>query len=213
MEVQVRLRGLVYVLTGERGSGKSTVCARAARKVAAQDLTVAGILTERSDATSPGSERRVIDLRTRESRAFGSQDRERGRDVRRVVAAPDTSAASVPAVVASRSGTIDPLTPGWEFDSSVFDWGNDVLSRSTPCDLLVIDEVGPIELLGGRGWVKALEAVCSGDYRLALVVCRPGLLAQLEERIGRTPSLVIEVTPETRDGLPGLIAHEVARRS
>jgi nucleoside-triphosphatase THEP1 len=211
MEVLVRPRGVIYVLTGERGSGKSTVCAKVAREAAQGGLTVAGILTERGEDPGPGSARRVVDVRTWESWRFGSQDTEHGRDGLPAVAAPLAPPVAAPDAAGATPGISDPLTPGWKFDSGVFSWANEVLSRSTPCDLLVIDEVGPIELLGGRGWVKAVEAVCSGDYHLALVVCRPALLAQLEERIGRAPSLVLEVTAETRDDIPGVIAAEALR--
>lgn len=194
----MRPGGLIYVVTGERGSGKSTVCARVVREAAERGLTVAGILTERVEP-GQGASRRVVDLRSGESRPFGAQDRSKNRG-------PDDRAASaVPPASAGSSISTDPLTPGWEFDSEVFLWANEVLSRSTPCDLLVVDEVGPLELLGGRGWVNALEVMRSGDFRAALVVCRPGLLTELWERLGEAPGAVFEVSPETRGTMPGTI--------
>jgi nucleoside-triphosphatase THEP1 len=162
------------VLTGERGAGKSVLCKRVADEAGRRGLSVAGLVTERLD-DAPGSPRRVIDLASGESRLFGSQR-------------------------AAAAGT-DPLTPGWDYDQGMFDWANQVLSRSTPCDLLIVDEVGPLELKGSRGWVKALEALCAGDFRVALVVCRPALLPELTERLGSEPTQFTEVDLDTRESL------------
>ena len=174
--------GLIYVVTGERGSGKSTVCAQVAREAAARGMTVAGILTERS-SPEPGAARRVVDLRSGEAKPFGTQS------------------ARGPG-----SGRPDPLTPSWEFDSEGFTWANDVFTRSTPCDLLIIDELGPLELLGGRGWTAALAALTSRDFGAALVVCRPSLLAPLETSLDAPPSRLFAVDADIRDGLPAIIA-------
>lgn len=194
--------GLTYVVTGERGSGKSTVCYRVAREAGLRGIDVAGILTERVQV-GQGAPRRVVDLRSGESRPFGAQGRNKTRDLCDSPVSAGRSASTDAPV------STDPLTPGWEFDSEVFAWANEVLLRSTPCDLLLVDEVGPLELLGGRGWVQALEVLRSGDFRAALVVCRPSLLKELQERLVRAPSGVFEVTPETRDTMPAMIVEEL----
>jgi hypothetical protein len=61
-------------------------------------------------------------------------------------------------------------------------WGNDVLGAATPCDLLIVDELGPLEFERNRGWTDGLAAVDSGDYRHALVVVRPQLLPAARAR-------------------------------
>jgi nucleoside-triphosphatase THEP1 len=181
--------GLIYVLTGDRGSGKSTVCARVAACAAERGLDAAGILTERAEG-GQDSARRVVDVASGEERPFGAR--------------PERGAPGDP-------NTSDPLTPGWEYDPGMFEWANEVLSRSAPCDLLVIDEIGPLELLGGRGWAKALDVLRSGAFGAALVVCRPGLLKHLEVSLGGSPKAVFEVTPQTRDALPSRIAEVLLR--
>jgi nucleoside-triphosphatase THEP1 len=192
----VQRNGLIYVVTGEKGSGKSTLCARVARAAAKNGLTVGGVLTERSDTEDLASPRRVINLRTGESRLFGSQARGGARPPRQ----DGTRGA-----IADRTGAADPLTPGWGFDSGVFEWVTGFLRHATPCDLLVIDELGPLELLGGRGWAAALEVVQSRAYDIALVVCRPELVALLRNRLDPVPVASVEVTPQGRDELPGAI--------
>ena len=172
----MQARGAYYVLTGERDSGKTMLCTDLAAEARARNLDVAGILTAQS---GPGlhAPRQVIDLRSGSSRLFG----------------------------APVEAGIDPLTPGWEVDSNVFAWATEVLSVATPCDLLIVDELGPLELVGGRGWVNALDVLAKGDYGAALVVCRPSLLQQLETSLGRPPVEVFKLDPKESDTLPDLI--------
>ena len=54
--------------------------------------------------------------------------------------------------------------------------------ESLPCDLLVVDELGPLEFERGRGWTAGLAAVDSGAYGAALVVVRSGLLERARTR-------------------------------
>jgi nucleoside-triphosphatase THEP1 len=182
----------ICVVTGEQGSGKSTVCVRTARLAMARGFTVAGILTERV-GSGDTSFRRVIDLSTQETRPFGSQDKGPGQGNERLRAWDKA---------ASRLVGSDPLTPRWRYESEVFDWANEIFSRLSFHDLIVVDEVGPLELLGGRGWVKALDVLASAAFRLAVVVCRPSLLGELRKQLGGVPVTLFEVTSQTRESLP-----------
>jgi nucleoside-triphosphatase THEP1 len=67
-------------------------------------------------------------------------------------------------------------TKRWTFDPKVVAWCNSVFSNATPCELLVVDEIGPLEFEKGDGFTSGLEAVDSGEYTLALIVVRPHLL-------------------------------------
>ena len=40
----------------------------------------------------------------------------------------------------------------WLFDPQVLRWGNAVLASCPPCDLLIVDELGPLEFNVGKGW-------------------------------------------------------------
>ena len=70
----------------------------------------------------------------------------------------------------------------WVFDEAVLAWGDARLAAATPCDLLVVDELGPLELDEGRGWTAGIAAVDSGDYGAAIVVVRPALLERARAR-------------------------------
>lgn len=176
----MQARGAYYVLTGERGSGKTLVCTDLAAEARARDLDVAGILTAPS-GSGAHAPRQVIDLRSGTSRRFG----------------------------APVEGGDDPLTPGWEYEAAVFAWVTEVLSMATPCDLLIVDEVGPLELVGGRGWVSALAVLRGGQFGAALVVCRPSLLAGLEASLGSAPAGLFKADPATSDTLPDTILEKM----
>ena len=70
----------------------------------------------------------------------------------------------------------DIRTKRWIFNKGAITWGNQMLKGSVPCDLLVVDEVGPLELERGEGWTEAIPTVRSGLFKLALVAVRPELL-------------------------------------
>jgi nucleoside-triphosphatase THEP1 len=203
-------RGAIYVLTGERGSGKSLICTQIVADARARGLDVAGLLTGRS-GPEPGDPRQVVDLRSGESRTFGAQERGDHTSSVSGVGALEAGTRAPRARADAVSNRSDPLTPGWDYAAEVFSWANEVLTHATPCDLLVVDEVGPLELLGGRGWVKALEVLRERDFRMALVVCRPELLDELEASLGDSPERVFRVDLENADELAATILEEMLR--
>lgn len=65
---------------------------------------------------------------------------------------------------------------GWVLDPRLLAWWNRLLASAEPCDLLILDEMGPLEVTAGLGLTNAfalIEALC---YRLACVGIRPALL-------------------------------------
>jgi nucleoside-triphosphatase THEP1 len=139
------------IITGERGGGKTALCKRLAEQVRSAGWVVAGILSPPITAGGQKSGIEALDLRTGECRLLA-----RPRD------------KSIPPA--------ELQTPAWTFDADVVAWGNAVLDTATPCDLLIVDELGPLELVRGQGWTAGLTALSSGKYRRALVVVRPELL-------------------------------------
>ena len=187
LEGSKSLTGAVYVLTGEHGSGKTSVCTQVVAGARARGLDVAGIITGRS-GPEPDAPREVVDVRSGNRRLFGART------------------AKTPAGDAYNADfSCDPLTPRWKYGSEVFTWASEVLFSATPCDLLLVDEVGPLELLGNRGWVSALDVLRRRDFQAALVVCRPSLMNLLEDAIERPPAGSFEADLEKIDGLSALI--------
>ncbi|MDP3721505.1 MAG: nucleoside-triphosphatase [Anaerolineaceae bacterium] len=74
------------------------------------------------------------------------------------------------------------LTEHWVFDEEVLLWGNRVLGETIGCDLLLIDELGPLEFNRGQGWLNGLQAIDNGEYKIAVVVIRPVLVETAQKR-------------------------------
>jgi nucleoside-triphosphatase THEP1 len=91
------------------------------------------------------------------------------------------------------------FTQKWQFDTEVMKWGDEVLSIACPCNLLVIDEVGPLELERGEGWQNAIRQLDERRFNFALVVIRPALL---KTALSRWPDAqVFEVNRKNQDPL------------
>ena len=72
-------------------------------------------------------------------------------------------------------------TDAWVFDADRVAWGNNLLESIVSCDILVIDELGPLEFFQQQGFVAGFEALKQDNFRLALVVIRPELLKEAKE--------------------------------
>jgi iron complex transport system ATP-binding protein len=72
----------------------------------------------------------------------------------------------------------------WVFHDDTIAWANSVLEAEArgDIDLLVIDEIGPLELSRGEGFSSALALISSRRYRLAVVVVRSSLVPAALER-------------------------------
>jgi nucleoside-triphosphatase THEP1 len=62
-------------------------------------------------------------------------------------------------------------------DEKVIEWGNEIISGLIDQDIIVIDELGPLELEDGDGYQQALHLLDEGRYRTAFIVVRPALLS------------------------------------
>ena len=151
----VKSHSQILVISGWRGVGKTTLCQRLVEAARAKGLDVAGLLSPARFEAGQKTGIEVEDLRTRERRLLASL---------------------LPGELhGSRLGP-------WTFDDELFAWGNQVLLSVVPCDLLVIDELGPLEFDAGQGWSMGFWALDSHAYHLAVVVIRPEYLDQFLER-------------------------------
>ena len=145
------------VLTGEVGSGKTHACAATAARLQDLNWEVVGIL-------SPGAWERkekvaidALDLRSGETRRLAER-----------------------AGVGSEAQ--GPATPGWRFSTETIAWCNSLLADAIDCDMLVVDELGPLEFESGEGLVQGLQALDKGQFRLGLIVVRLRLLQAARQR-------------------------------
>ena len=149
--------GTIWIIAGERGVGKSSFCLRVASLARQAGWKVSGLL---SLAQFEQGEKIAIlahDLLSRENR---------------LLAKLHSSSLSI-------SG---PRLGNWQFDSNTLAWGNELLKVALPCDLLVVDELGPLEFDQGIGWTSGFSALGEGLYKFAMVVIRPEYLPQAHAR-------------------------------
>ena len=74
------------------------------------------------------------------------------------------------------------FTEDWRFDEHQMDWGERYLARIRSPQLLIVDELGPLEFLNGQGWQSAFSLIGKRAYHLAVIVVRPSLLDVAKQR-------------------------------
>jgi len=175
---------LRILVTGERGAGKTVFCRAVVEAVRALPgpPAVAGVVSPRAYEGGGQVGIDVEDLRTGRRRRLAT------------LRSPGEPAPSE-------------ATRLWRFDEEAVAWGNEVLRSATPCDLLVVDELGPLEFEESGGWSAGLAAVDSGAFTAAVVVVRPRLLSEAHRRWPAAE--VIEMTESAAAAAPA--AHLAAR--
>ena len=71
--------------------------------------------------------------------------------------------------------------PRWRLRDEALSWADAALREACPTDLLIVDEVGPVELLHRRGTLPGLRLALAGPCELAVVVVRPWLVPRFLE--------------------------------
>ncbi|HQA28381.1 MAG TPA: ATP-binding cassette domain-containing protein [Brevefilum fermentans] len=145
----------LLLVTGLSGAGKTTWCLQLSQNARAMGLSVAGIL-------SPGI------YEGKQKIGIGAKELLSGeeRPLARLREDEDAELA----------------TPRWAFDADVLEWANQKLASFPVTDLLIIDELGPLEFLRGEGLTQGLSRIDAGNYRLACVVIRSSLLPKALQR-------------------------------
>ncbi len=144
----------LLMVTGPPGAGKTTRCLRCVAWARARGYAVGGVL-------SP----------TRRSTAGVTKGLQ-------AVASGQEHLLAWPAAAHET-----PTVGIWRFDPATLAWGQAVLRGLGAVDLLVIDEIGPLELLHQQGLTAAFEVLSRRAYRVALLSVRPTLVGLLLERL------------------------------
>jgi len=76
----------------------------------------------------------------------------------------------------------------WSFSQETIDWANQRLSAIKSAEVLVIDEIGPLELDMNSGLQAGLDLLASDIYHLAVITVRPKCLKALSELL---PSMTV----------------------
>ncbi|MCU0485418.1 MAG: hypothetical protein MUC85_04845 [Anaerolineales bacterium] len=147
----------LYLLTGESGVGKTGWCLELIRLAGAGGLHSAGLV---SPAVFEMGAKTSIDLME-----VASGERRRLATWRRD---PDEQAGSHPL--------------HWRFEAAALAWGNQILESLPASQLLLLDELGPLEFCQGGGLSAGLKRIDDRNDRTAVVVIRPALLGVAQAR-------------------------------
>lgn len=166
----------IVFLTGAPDSGKTAVCRRVAELASYRGLRVIGLVTEARRLSSGRIVQTVLNLRTGERRRLADYV---GVD----------EGEPIGSGVAGRFS--------WTFVGESVRWGRHELDRclSRESDLLIIDQIGPLELLAGSGWANGVQVLAGARFGLAVVVVNPLVAAQLRGLLAGADLLELEVVP------------------
>jgi nucleoside-triphosphatase THEP1 len=172
-------RAHIGLLTGPIAVGKTTVAERAVGLARRRGLSYGGLLAPAMQTRcGPKTGIWAVDLTTGDRRILARTDRTLG----------------------------GPLVGAYSFDQAALDWSLQVVERAIGnCDLLVVDEIGKLELWQGAGLAPVLPRLAAGEAARALVVVRASLLADLQSRLGTARQFVFEVDEDNRGSLPAAI--------
>jgi nucleoside-triphosphatase THEP1 len=164
------------LLTGPVGVGKTTIAERVVGLARRQGVACSGLL---APAMMNRCGQKVgiwgVDARTGERRILARTERDLG----------------------------GPSVGPYSFGASALDWALGILERSLGTgDLLVVDEIGKLELWKGTGLAPILPRLASAEAGTALLLVRDFLLTELQARLGPVPQVVFEANEQNREALP-----------
>jgi len=153
------------IVTGATGSGKSLLAASVAEELVVRDYQVAGFV-------------QPAILEDGEKVGFSLQDVASGEivELARRVAPGD-----------GKFGT------SFEFFDEGFELGRRALSKIPPGAVLVLDELGPVELRGGGHWPAVERALRSSAIGALVVVVRRTLVPALVEALDAADVVVVDL--------------------
>jgi nucleoside-triphosphatase THEP1 len=167
----------IGLLTGPVGVGKTTVAERVVSLARRQGIVCGGLLTP-AMKNSCGQKAGIwgVDLLSSERRTI-------------CVARTDRNLGG-------------PALGLYSFDNEALAWAASVVEKAIgACDLLIVDEIGKLELWRGIGLAPVLPRLALGEAERSLVLVRDSLLTELQAKLRPVGQVVFEVSEENRGNL------------
>ena len=141
------------IVTGASGTGKTTFCQRVVDAADAAGRQVAGLLS--LPRFEGGQKTGIVVL--------------------------NVSSGKKRLLASNRYNEIPGLSLGqWTFDVDTLKWGNDALEHLPSYDVVIVDELGPLEFERQQGWTAGFQVLLGHTKGIALATIRPSLLARLQ---------------------------------
>jgi nucleoside-triphosphatase THEP1 len=121
----------------------------------------------------------------------------------------DVQTGETKILASTRNKYQGPRTARYSFNPEGIHFGIEAIDRGATPDILVVDELGHLELRG-EGFAKVIKKVAGGKVRTCILVIRKELLSAFLPELGATTS-VFETTIDNRNQLPGEIGQILAR--
>jgi nucleoside-triphosphatase THEP1 len=178
-------RHCVYVLSGDRGSGKTRLLTAITETLLMSGKNVGGILSPVVQSQESRLGYDVLDLQSGRQVPLCRRD------------------------IEPTGGSTGPF----RFDAGAIRFGNAALAQAATsgADLIILDEVGPLEF-DGRGWAEGLEGLLQTYHGSLLLVVRPNLLGRLTERWPLSPVRTWDVRETDRESLTRELLKLLGRR-
>lgn len=102
-----------------------------------------------------------------------------------------------------------PRTPKYSFNPKGIDFGLKAINEGASADILVVDELGHLELRG-EGFSKVFDIIRAGKVKDCVLVIRTELLPAFLPHLPKNP-VIFETTLENRNQLPEKIANRIIK--
>lgn len=159
----------IYIISGNRDTGKTSLCLLLIDKLKKENKEINGIV-------SPGL---YVD---------GKKTGILARDI--------ASGKEKKIAMYSPGWDIKHPKREWRFMSDAFEWANDKLKSAVPTDFLIIDEIGYLEIEENKGWSAAMTILDNGLFNCAFVVIRPDLVEKAQRKWGITKIINVDTNDD-----------------
>jgi nucleoside-triphosphatase THEP1 len=143
------------LITGPSGSGKSAWCAQFIDEARAKGRVIGGVLSQPVFTQGRKVGISLLNLLTGEYRRLAN------------LRNPQSTGL---------------MTKRWQFEPQTLTWANLVLRDLPPCDIVIIDELGPLEFTRGEGLDEGMRIVDDKRFPETYVVVRPELVSKALKR-------------------------------